>query len=58
MIIITDTGVKYFSQKRQAWTLATHGRDIPQEDYDAMPPFERYSVLAALASEGDGPVRF
>lgn len=58
MIVITDDGVEYFSKTRKTWHLSIDGRDIPQEDYDAMPPWERYTVLATFAECGDEPVRF
>lgn len=58
MIVITHSGVRYFSASRQAWIEANDGRDIPQEDYDAMAPSERYAVLSAFAEGGSDPVRY
>lgn len=57
MVIIGDSGVRYFN-KLGNWVLATDGRDIPQEEYDRMPGWERYSVLCAFAEAGDEPVRY
>ena len=57
MIVITHSGVRYVN-KRGQWVEAHDGRDIPQEDYDAMAPSERYAVLATFAEGGSDPVRF
>lgn len=57
MIIFGEVGVKYFSTTQQNWIWAYRGQDIPQADYDAMPPMERYWVLCHFVGEGDEPKR-
>ncbi len=58
MVIFKETSVVYWSNLTKQSVSVDDGRSISQEEYDAMPSFERFLILRFFASQGEEPKRF